>query len=110
MDGNAITALIAGIAGLVTIFFGRAYWASFSGLINSNSAEVDRLRKRLEKLQEKLDKLEDILHQTIIERERLASRVDDYATKAQVLMIENERLKEENATLKDKLKLYDHRP
>lgn len=103
MDDNTITALIAGIAGLITIFFGRAYWASFRGLIDRNSSEVDRLRQRLEQMQNKMDQLETELHKVILERERLARTVEAYGYQVQTLITENEQLLEDNQTLRKQL-------
>jgi hypothetical protein len=54
-------------------------------------------------MQVKLDTLENELHNSILERERLASRVDDYATRAQLLLTENEQLRQELKDCQKKL-------
>jgi hypothetical protein len=54
-------------------------------------------------MQVKLDTLENELHNSILERERLASRVDDYATRAQLLLTENEELRQQLADCQEKI-------
>lgn len=92
-SGEIIVGILTGVAGLVTIFFGKSFWRVFKDLVDDNQAEIMRLRQRLDDLQNKLDKMERSLTDALLEQSRLMAKVDDYSSQAQGLLFENKRLK-----------------
>jgi len=106
MGAGEIAAIFTGIAAIIAIFFGKAYWGKFGNLIDHSQDELDvvrvdlrQLRKQhkieLEELREKLDRLREDHTSVLLERERLINRVDDYANANQHLMFDREKLQEE---------------
>lgn len=102
-SGEIIAAILTGVAGLVTIFFGRSFWNIFKDLIDDNQTEIVRLRQRLDDLQKKLDTMEKQLTEALLEQSRLVAKLDEYAGQAQNLLFENSRLKTLVSDLQEEL-------
>lgn len=106
MDDNTIVAVITGIAGLVTIFFGRAYWSSFKKLIDGSQLEVERLRLKVEAMQVQIDSLERELMSAIKDRATLLARIESCNALADRLTAENARLAREVSHLENIVRQY----
>lgn len=94
MSGELLGVILTGIAGLVTIFFGREYWRSYSGLISDLKAEVTRLQGVNRDLQSRMDKIENRLHQRELELSLAQATLDNYVAMSQGLTEENRQLRE----------------
>lgn len=91
--GEIITAFIAGLAGILAVFFGREYWRSFSGLINDQKQEVFRLQDLLSAQRDRLDQIESRLHARDLQLYDLQNKLDTYSTSSKDLIQENRRLR-----------------
>ena len=94
VSGEVVTALIVGLTGLVALFFGRAYWSSFSGLIEDQKKEVARLQDLVRKQRDRLDGIENRLHKKDLELLQVQTNLDNYVATSQNLTEENRRLRQ----------------
>lgn len=93
MTAEVITGLIAGIASIIAIFFGRQYWLAFAGLIDDLKGEVDRLQEVTRTQRDRLDDLEKRLHHRELELLQVEANLDNYVNSSQLLTNENKRLR-----------------
>lgn len=101
MSAEVITAIFAGVVGVVTIFFGRAYWHVFSGLIDDNKSDLKDLRDTVRKQRDRVDRLENKLHEKDLEIMQLEANLDNYVNSSQLLANENKNLRQQVAALED---------
>lgn len=94
MSGEWIAAILTAIAGLLTIFFGREYWRSYSGLIDDLKAEVSRLQKLIRDERSRMDRIENRLHQRELELSQAQATLDNYVAISQNLTEENRQLRQ----------------
>jgi len=90
------SSVAAGIAAIMALFFGQAYWRMLQSLIDGLRADCATMQRRLDQLELKLERKDDELSD-------MAATLDDYVALCQQLKNQVVRLEAQIAEMTSKL-------